>query len=257
MADDHFVDFTGKTVLVTGASAGLGRAVAVRFAQYHARVGVHYHTNRSGAEETARLIEALDGECVLLQADLSQESGVQAMFVELKAKAERLDVLINNAGIYPSKPLMEISGEEWDAMMAANLRSVFLCTRQAAEWMQTRGGGAVVNIASIEAFMPARQHAHYCASKAGVLMLTRSAALELGPAGIRVNAVSPGLIHREGIEENWPEGVERWLKACPLGRMGAPEEVADMCLFLASERASWISGANLVADGGMAVTGAG
>ncbi|MDQ4078313.1 MAG: SDR family oxidoreductase, partial [Chloroflexota bacterium] len=121
------------------------------------------------------------------------------------------------------------------------------------QMIEQGAGGAIVNIASIEAERPAPLHAHYNAAKGGVLMYTRSAALELGPHGIRVNAVSPGLIWREGIEEQWPEGVARWREAAPLTRLGRPEDVADACLFLASPAARWISGTNLVVDGGVLV----
>jgi 3-oxoacyl-[acyl-carrier protein] reductase len=138
--------------------------------------------------------------------------------------------------------------EEWETVVRANLKSVQLCTQAAARRMPQ--GGAIVNVASIEGLQPMPDHAHYAASKAAVLMHTRAAALELGSRGIRVNAVSPGLLGREGLEAEWPEGVERWLRVVPLGRMGTSRDVADACLFLASEAARWITGANLVVDGG-------
>jgi NAD(P)-dependent dehydrogenase (short-subunit alcohol dehydrogenase family) len=136
----------------------------------------------------------------------------------------------------------------------ASLKSVFLCTQAAARLMVERGiQGAIVNIASIEAESPEPDHSHYDAAKAGVLMHTRSAAFELAPHGIRVNAVSPGLIWQPGIEESWPEGVARWQAAAPLQRMGFSEDVADACLFLASPAARWITGVNLRVDGGVMV----
>jgi len=255
MTTKHFLDMAGKNVLVTGASAGLGRAIAVGFAQYGAKVAVHYHRNLAGAEQTARQISALGSEPFLLQADLGQEREVLSLFSDLSKKISHLDVLVNNAGIYPSQSFLEMSAAEWDEMNSANLRSTFLCLQRAALWMRASGGGAVINIASIEGIMPASHHAHYNTSKAGVLMLTRSCALELGGDRIRVNAVSPGLIFREGIEESWPEGVARWKDNCPLGRMGAASEVAEVCVFLASDKAAWITGANIVVDGGMSAAG--
>jgi NAD(P)-dependent dehydrogenase (short-subunit alcohol dehydrogenase family) len=145
-----------------------------------------------------------------------------------------------------------MSDQEWDQTVAANLRSVHLCTQSAArEMIGQKRAGAIVNVASIEAENPAPQHAHYDAAKAGVVMYTRAAANELGPYGIRVNCVSPGLIWRENLDRDWPEGVSAYLRAVPLGRLGNPADVADGCLFLASPAARWITGANLVVDGGV------
>jgi NAD(P)-dependent dehydrogenase (short-subunit alcohol dehydrogenase family) len=141
---------------------------------------------------------------------------------------------------------------QWDDMLSNNLRSVFLCTRTAARQMIAQvTGGAIVNITSIEAENPAPLHSHYDASKAGVLAYTRASAHELAPYGVRVNAVAPGLIWREGIEQAWPEGVERWQRSAALKRLGHPEDVADACLFLASPGARWITGASLTVDGGV------
>jgi NAD(P)-dependent dehydrogenase (short-subunit alcohol dehydrogenase family) len=211
----ELLDLTGRSALVTGGGRGIGAAIARRLGEAGAAVVVNFRTSADGA------------------------SG-------------GLDLLVNNAGIYPVSTLLEMDEEEWDAVVDANLKSVHLCTRTAAAWMIEQGkGGAIVNIASIEGHAPAPMHAHYDAAKAGVIMHTRSAAQELGPHGIRVNAVSPGLIHAEGIEEAWPEGVQRWLDAVPLGRMGRRVEVADACLFLASPAAGWITGAVLPVDGGV------
>jgi NAD(P)-dependent dehydrogenase (short-subunit alcohol dehydrogenase family) len=145
-----------------------------------------------------------------------------------------------------------MTASQWDEVIDANLRTSFLCTQAAARQMVRQGGeGAIVNVASIEGTHPAPGHSHYNAAKAGVLMHTRAAAQELATHGIRVNAVAPGLIWREGIEEAWPEGVERWTRAAPLRRLGRPEDVADACLFLASAGARWITGATLTVDGGV------
>jgi NAD(P)-dependent dehydrogenase (short-subunit alcohol dehydrogenase family) len=164
----------------------------------------------------------------------------------------RVDVLVNNAGTYPLASVLEMTEDEWDAMIDSNLRSVFLGTQATARQMVKQGGGgAIVNIASIEAENPAPSHSHYNAAKAGVVMHTRAAAQELGRHGIRVSAVSPGLIWREGLDKDWPDGVQRYQKAVPLGRLGRDDDVADACLFLASPAARWITGANLVVDGGV------
>ena len=145
-----------------------------------------------------------------------------------------------------------MTAAEWRAVVDTNVSSVFACTQAAAEAMRERGGGgSVTHIASIEAHRPAPLHAHYSAAKAAVVMHARSAALEYGAYGIRVNTVSPGLIDREGLADAWPEGVRRWQTAAPLGRLGQPEDVGDACVFLASRLASWVSGHDLVVDGGV------
>jgi NAD(P)-dependent dehydrogenase (short-subunit alcohol dehydrogenase family) len=230
----------------------VGRGIAARFAEAGASVVVHYRGHAGEAEAAARAITKAGGRAVALQADLGREPEVARVFRGTVDALGRLDVLVNNAGTYPVTPLLEMTAEEWDAVLASNLRTTFLCTQAAARQMALQGqGGAIVNVASIEATHPAPGHSHYNAAKAGVLMHTRAAAQELAAHGIRVNAVAPGLIWREGIEEAWPDGVERWTRAAPLRRLGRPEDVADACLFLASAGARWITGATLTVDGGV------
>ena len=246
------LDLSGKTALITGAGRGIGAAIARRFAEAGAAVVINYRSSAAGAEALAQEVRDAGGSAVAKRADVSRRADVDRLVVETITAHGGLDILVNNAGIYPVSTLLEMSEEEWDAVVDANLKTVHLCTQVAAARMIERGeGGAIVNIASIEGHVPAPMHAHYDAAKAGVIMHTRSAAQELGPYGIRVNAVSPGLIRAEGIEEAWPEGVERWLAAAPLGRMGEAVEVADACLFLASPASGWITGAVLPVDGGV------
>lgn len=244
----RLLDLTGRAALVTGAGAGIGRSIARRFAEAGATLLVHYRSSEAGAREVVEAIREDGGEATPLQAELREPGEVERLFEEALAAAGRLDILVNNAGIYPLAPLEEIDAEEWDRVLGANLGATHLCTRAAARRMEA--GGAVVNVASIEGLQPMPDHAHYDAAKAGVLMHTRAAALELGPRGIRVNAVSPGLIDTGALEETWPEGLARWREATPLGRAGEPLDVADACLVLASDAARWITGANLVVDGG-------
>ncbi|MGA2546617.1 MAG: SDR family NAD(P)-dependent oxidoreductase [Rectinemataceae bacterium] len=245
-------DFTGKTVLVTGASGGLGAGIARVFAEAGASVLLHFRADRAEAERIRAGLPG-PGRHVCLQAEGSDEEGVKRCIEQAARLAgdSGLSVLVNNAGIYPSMPLLDIDLSAWREVFDANLSSTHLFTRAAARVM--RPGAAIVNIASVEGLRPVRAHAHYAASKAAVIHYTMAAALELAPLGIRVNAVSPGLVDRPGLAEDWPDGYRRFVAAAPLGRVGSPEEVGQACLFLASGAAAWITGANLVVDGGASV----
>jgi NAD(P)-dependent dehydrogenase (short-subunit alcohol dehydrogenase family) len=248
----ELLDFSGQVVVVTGAGSGVGAGIAVRFAEVGAAVVVNYRQSEARTRAVVKAIEESGGKALGVRADVSRQAGAEALLSRAVEAFGGLDVLINNAGTYPVSPLLEMTEEEWDQVLESNLRSVHLCTQAAARQMIRQGrGGAIVNIASISAKQPAAGQSHYNAAKAAVVMHTRTAAQELGQQGIRVNAVSPGVIWREGIEQAWPEGVARYLKVVPLGRLGQPDDVADACLFLASAAARWITGANLVVDGGV------
>lgn len=244
-------DLAGRAAVVTGASQGIGAAVARRLAEAGARVALHYRGNVTGAEDGVASIRAAGGEALALHADLADGGAAEELAADAARELGGLDILVNNAGTFPVAPLIDMTADEWRAMFASNVETAFLCTQAAARRMREAGGGAIVNVASIEALNPGPAHGHYASAKAAVTMLTRAAAQELGEFGIRVNAVSPGVIARAGIESEWPEGVERWRSRAPLVRLGEPEDVADACLFLASPASRWITGHNLVVDGGV------
>jgi 3-oxoacyl-[acyl-carrier protein] reductase len=205
------------------------------------------------AEEVADAVRELGVRAVVLRAELTEAEACRRVVLDAAEwGGGRLDALVNNAGVQPVQELEGMGLDEWRAVVDGNLAGVFACTQAAVEVMRAQdGGGSVTHIASIEAGRPAPGHAHYSAAKAAVVMHARSAALEYGPCGVRVNAVSPGLIDRQGLAEAWPEGVERWQRAVPLGRLGRPEDVGDACVFLASRLASWVTGHELVVDGGV------
>lgn len=241
----------GRVALVTGSGYGIGMGIALRLAEAGAAVGVHYHSHAQGAQQVAEQICAAGGQALVVQGDLTQAEDVRRVVDRVVEHFGGLDILVNNAGRYPTSSILEMGEAEWDEVVDSNLKSVFLCTQAAGRAMREAGhGGAMINIASIEGSFPAWNHSHYNAAKAGVLLYTQASARELGQHGIRVNAVSPGLIGRPGLEEAWPSGVQAWRQAAPLGRLGEFADVADACLFLASQAARWISGANLVVDGG-------
>ncbi|MBT8099944.1 MAG: SDR family oxidoreductase [Gammaproteobacteria bacterium] len=240
---EDLLKFDNTTVLVTGASGNIGGAIARRFAEAGARIIAHSHQNVASATD---LVEAL-GQGDVVNADLTDAAGVE----DLVASAAP-DIVVNNAAVQPVQALADMSIDDWRHVLQSNLDSAFLMTQCAASyWRANMRGGSVVNIASIEGLDPAPGHAHYATSKAALLMFTRAAALEYGGDGIRVNAVSPGLIFRDGIDQEWPEGVQRWQQKAPLKRLGVSNDVADAVLFLAGPAARWITGINLVVDGGM------
>jgi len=247
---NNLLNFNGRTVLVTGASGGIGAGIARRFAEAGAQVALHYRGGKADAETLALELKAIGAKAHTIQADLTNENSVASLMDTVVTQCGALDVLINNAGIFPNSSIEAMPLDSWKTMMAVNTDSIFLCTREAASMMKNTGG-SIINIASIAGMNAGGQHAHYNASKAAVISFTQSAAQEFGPAGIRVNTISPGLIERDGIQEAWPEGVERWKKKAPLGRMGTPRDIADACLFLASPAAHFITGVNLPVEGGI------
>ncbi|HCB33742.1 MAG TPA: short-chain dehydrogenase [Acidimicrobiaceae bacterium] len=234
------LDLTGRVVVVTGAGGNIGTGIARRLGEAGATVVAH--TRTSPAPEAATVVTA----------DLTSPDGPGRVVEAALAGHGRVDGLVNNAGIQPAVPFAELTDAQWSEMIDANLTAAHRLTSRVAAAMRDRGsGGAIIHVASIEARQPTEQHGHYATAKAGLVMHAKAAALALGPDGIRVNSVSPGLIDRPGLAEDWPDGVRRWLSAAPLGRLGRPDDVGDACVFLCSDLARWITGVDLVVDGGV------
>jgi NAD(P)-dependent dehydrogenase (short-subunit alcohol dehydrogenase family) len=247
------LDLSGRVAVVTGAGRGIGGVIARRLAEAGAAVVVHYRTSRTEAEDLVTRIERDGGRARAARAGLRDMDEAGALMAATVDAFGGLHILVNNVGTYPAASLEEMSLDEWRSVYESNVEATFLCTRAVVGHMRRSGAGSIVNIASIAGAAPAPAQTHYSSAKAAVIGFTRASAQELGPDGIRVNAVSPGLITRERISEEWPEGVARWTSRAPLQRLGTPEDVADACLFLASPAARWITGHNLVVDGGMLV----
>lgn len=246
------VDLRGTVAVVTGAGGGLGGGIARAFAACGAAVVVHYRTSAESAASVVTDIRASGGRALLAQGDLTDPDSGQGLVARTIDEFGRVDTVVANAGIAPVAELATMSVSQWREVVDTNLIATF-ATVQAAAAAMSAGGGAIILIGSIEGMHPAWAHAHYCASKAAVIHLARTAALEYGRYGIRVNSVSPGLIWRDGLDLDWPEGVRRYRRAVPLGRLGRPADVGNACVFLASSMAEWITGVNLVVDGGVSV----
>ena len=242
----ELLDLSNQAILVTGASGNIGAGIARRLFDAGANLALHCTSNRAALE---KLAVTLGSRVVIVQGDVERDA--ERLCAETVGAFSRLTGLVNNAGIQSVKSLLEQTAEDRSEMLRVNTLGVMALTAAAAQTMISSGGGAIVNIASIEGLQPALGHSHYTTSKAAVLMHTRSAAFELGRHGIRVNAVAPGLIDVAGLATAWPEGVQRWQAACPLGRLGQPDDVADAVLFLLSSASRWMTGATLTVDGGV------
>lgn len=249
------IQFDNKTVIVTGASTGIGRAAALEFGRSGAQVVVNYHKSRSAAEEVVSIIQSEGGKAISVQADVSVSSDVKRM-IELTQEAfgEKIDVLVNNAGALIKRARIgELTEDLWDECMALNHKSVFLCSQAVIPKMKKQGYGRIINISSVAARSGGGPGSgHYASAKAAVLLYTKSLAKELAGTGILVNGVAPGVINTPFHEKFTRQEVrEEFKENIPLGREGTPEEIAYVILFLASEYSSYILGETIEVNGGM------
>ena len=243
--------FEGKVALVTGASRGIGRAIALALAAEGADVAVNYAGSEAAAKEVAAEIEAMGRKALVIQADIASTEASTAMVDAVVKEFGRVDVLVNNAGITRDGLLMRMKEEDWDAVITTNLKGVFNCTKAAIKYMMKQKSGNIVNISSIVGVMGNAGQANYCAAKAGVIGFTKATAKEVAARGIRVNAIAPGFIKTDMTSVLSEKVVEAMLAGIPLNRLGETEDIAKAVLFLASSDANYITGQTLHVDGGM------
>jgi glucose 1-dehydrogenase len=247
----------GRKAIVTGGSSGIGKATAERLGREGASVCVNYYSEheQADAQEVVAAVEQSGGKALAVQADVGDEAQATRLVASAAEAFGGVDLLVNNAGIEKQIPLLEMTLDEWNAVVRTNLGGTFLCTREAAKVMAGAGGGVIVNVSSVHEFIPWPGFAHYCASKAGVKLLMETAARELAPKKIRLVNVAPGAIvtpiNKFVLDD--PEATHAVEAEVPIGRMGNAEEVAATVAWLASDEASYVTGTTVVVDGGMSL----
>jgi NAD(P)-dependent dehydrogenase (short-subunit alcohol dehydrogenase family) len=259
MAPTTTAELAEAVALVTGAGGGLGEAIAVALSRAGAKVALHCRDNVEATEQVMQTLAQEGRPSGVYRADLARENDVRLLFENVLGDWGGINVLVNNAGSTLVKPALETSADDWERMLRDNLTSAFLCSKSGAQAMAERGSsGAIVNVASIASLHGLRNRVAYCAAKAGMVGMTRALAVEWADHRIRVNAIAPGVVATEALRAALEDGrltAEDAIHRTPLGRLSAPEEVADVVRFLASEQASYITGQCLAVDGGWSASG--
>src|SRR3989440_10354894 len=249
-----------KVALITGSDSGIGRAIAILFAQEGATVVVNYAHNQQKAEEVQQTIEKNNGKVLVLQANVSQYQQALGLIQQTVEHFNRLDIMVNNAGMEIHSPFLDVTEAQWDRVLGVDLKGAFFCAQAAARAMVTRKtAGRIINISSIHEDLAMPQNSPYCCAKGGIRMMMRTICLELAPYNITVNNIAPGAIDTpiDADVKADPAKMEALLKEIPQHRMGQPEEVAKLALFLASDAAAYVTGSTYIIDGGLTVnTGA-
>ena len=244
-------ELQGQVALVTGASRGIGAAIACRLAQAGAKVGVNYHSSREAAALVVDDITNDGGEALLVEGDISQEKCAESAVKQVVEQWQRIDILVNNAGINRDRLLLRMSPGDWDQVLDVNLRGAFLCTKFVMPYLIKQRKGRVVNISSVVGISGNPGQANYAAAKAGLIGFTKAVAREVASRSITVNALAPGFVTTGMADEMPEEKRQQILDRIPMGRLGSAQEVAEAALFLCSEGASYITGQVLTIDGGL------
>jgi len=240
-----------KVALVTGASKGVGKGIALGLAKAGFDVAINYNSDREGAEQTAREIRELGRRSWIIQGDVGKQEDVDRAFAELRKHVPAIHALVNNSGVQTWASLFDLTEKDWDRTIQTNLKGSFLCTQAAGRWMRETGGGSIINIGSGANKAPFPNLIDYCASKGGIDQLTRVTAVELGPFDIRVNCVAPGAIEIERTRLENPDYAKTWGTITPLRRVGQVDDVANAVVFFASDVSTFVTGQTLYVDGGL------